>query len=438
MYERAKPRLEKRLGLFEATVYGIGIILGAGIYAIIGKGAGLAGNAIWLSFLIAAGVAALTGLSYAELSSMYPRTAAEYHYTKSAFNRRGLSFAIGWIMIIAGLVSSAAVALGFAGYFSHMFGTPIVPVAIALIGLLSLLSFIGMKESARFNIVATLIEFSGLLIIIALGAGYIGAPGIDYLESPGGLAGIMGAVTLIFFAFIGFEGVANISEETRDAARNIPKALLIALGVSTLMYILVSLSAVSVLGWEGLSASGAPLTSVAVEVLGPGILAAFSIIALFATGNTVLIMLIVVSRMLYGMARDEALPNALARLHHRRKTPHLAILAVFLAASGFAALGRIELAAMLTDIGIFTVYLFVNLSLVRLAMKGRRGMFRVPGSLGRVPILPVLGAASCVVMLAFFEPLVMLAEVGVVVLGYIIFRIGNKLGWSRRGLIPGL
>ena len=148
-----KIKLKKELGLTEAVLCGIGIILGAGIYVIIGPAAGLAGNALWLSFLLASTVAAFTGLSYAELSSMYPKAGAEFEYTKNAFGRR-IGFFVGWMTIIAGVVSASAVALGFAGYLfnlSPLIGLPQIPVvaaAILLIILCSFVVFIGIKQSA--------------------------------------------------------------------------------------------------------------------------------------------------------------------------------------------------------------------------------------------------------------------------------------------------
>ena len=228
--------LKKTLGLFETSVYGIGIILGAGIYAIIGEGAGITGNSLWLSFIIAAFIASFTGLSYAELSSMFPKTAAEYVYTKKAFNKDSLSFLIGWIFIWAGVVSAATVSIAFAGYFSRLFGTEIMPVAIGLIISLSILNFIGIKQSSRFNIISTIIEVSGLLIIIALGMNFIGSGNINYFDMPNGLNGLITSAALIFFAFIGFEDIVNISEETKNARSVIPRALLISLAVSTILY----------------------------------------------------------------------------------------------------------------------------------------------------------------------------------------------------------
>ncbi len=419
-------RLRRELGLFETTIYGIGVILGAGIYAIIGEGAGLAGNAVWLSFIIAAIVASFTGLSYAELSSMYPKTAAEYNYTRNAFRKEWLAFLVGFIMIVAGLFFSATVSIGFAGYFSALFGTPIILTAIGLIAILSFVNFIGIKQSSRINIISTLIEFSGLLIIIIIGLPFIGAAGVNYFESPLGMAGIMGAAALLFFAFIGFENVANISEEAKNATKIIPRALMLSLIISTILYILVAISAVSVLGWEALSASGAPLADVAVGAMGPSMYLVLSVIALFATGNTVLIMLIATSRMIYGIARNHS--SVLSRIHKKRGTPHFAILTVLILSSLATLLGDLGTVANMTNAGVFITYVFVNLSLIRMRFtrpKEERP-FKVPLNIGRLPILPVLGIASSFVMLLQFEPFILILEVFLISLGYLFFRVFVK------------
>lgn len=416
--------LRKELGLFETTIYGIGVILGAGIYAIIGEGAALAGNMLWLSFTIAAVVASFTGLSYAELSSMYPKTAAEYNYTREAFRKEWLAFLVGFIMIVAGLFFSATVSIGFAGYFSALFGTPIILTAVGLIALLSLVNFIGIKESSKVNIVSTLIEFSGLLIIILIGLPFIGAAGVNYLEAPMGMAGIMGAAALLFFSFIGFENVANISEEARNATKVIPKALMLSLAISTVLYILVSISAVSVIGWEALSSSSAPLADVAVAGVGPSMHLILSVIALFATGNTVLIMLIVTSRMIYGISREYS-RGLLSRIHPRRGTPHFAILAVFLLSSLATLMGDLSVVANMTNAGVFITYLFVNSSLIRMRYTKPRDErpFRVPLNIGRLPIPPVLGIGASLVMLAQFEPWLLVLESCLILIGYAVFRV---------------
>ncbi len=194
-----KPEhLKRELSLFQAVLYGLGVIIGAGIYVLIGKAAGMAGNSLWLSYLIAAVIASLTGLSYAELSSMFPRSSAEYIYTRKAFSNKLFSFSLSWFIIFIGAVSAAAVALGFGGYFQSIFGTPIVLNAAVLIILLSLLNFYGLKQSLRLNLLCVVITIAGLLLIIFMGLPYIGS--VNYFDMSFGFGGIMAAAAFIFFA----------------------------------------------------------------------------------------------------------------------------------------------------------------------------------------------------------------------------------------------
>ncbi len=419
-------KLRKELGLFQVTLYGVGIILGAGIYALLGIGAGVAGNAIWLSFVLGAFMAFFTGLSYAELSSMYPKTAAEYVYTKHAFNKNYLAFAVQWIMVIAVIISGSTVALGFAGYFQHAFGGEIITIAAGLIILLSIVNYIGMKESSEFNIVSMVIESGGLIIAIIVGAIFVmffPHQPIDYFALPStGLMGIISGTALIFFAYLGFEEIVNVSEETKKAKKVVPKALVIALAVSTVLYILVSLSAVTVLGWEKLSASKAPMTDV-VSVVIPEASFIYNIIALFATANTVLVILIVGSRMLYGLSRQNLMPESFS-LVAKRGTPYVSILIVMIASILVLFLGGIKTVALLTDAGLFIVYLFINASVIALRYRKPKAKreFRSPLSVGKMPMLPVLGIISSIAILFFFERELLLYEAVLVVAGFALYK----------------
>ena len=260
------PALKRELGLLEVTLSGVGIILGAGVYVLIGQAAGLAGNAIWLAFGLSAIMALLTGLSYAELSSMFPKAGAEYDYVTNAFNAR-LAFVIGWLVFLSGVLAAATVALGFAGYFSALTGIPMLMSAIVLLLVLTALLAQGVKETARVAVISTLIEVSGLVIIIAIGLPHLGS--VNYGEMPLGYSGLFAASALIFFAYQGFESMVKFSEETKKSETTVPKALILALAISVVLYVLVALSAVSVLGWQQLSVSTAPLADVVSATLGP-------------------------------------------------------------------------------------------------------------------------------------------------------------------------
>ena len=419
------PKLKKALGLFETTMYGIGIILGAGIYVLMGKAAGIAGNAVWLSFLVSAIIAALTGLSYAELSSMFPKSAAAFVYTSRAFRNKILSFVMGWLSVYIIIVSSAAVALGFGGYFSALTGVPAVTAAFALVAILSAINFWGIKESATLNVLFTIVELLGLALIIFLGFGYFGT--IDYFEAPAGLLGVMTAAILVFFAYLGFENLADVSEEVKDPSRTMPKALLLSVAVTTVIYTAVSISAVSILPWQQLGASSAPLADVANKAM-PGSANALSMIALFATANTVLFLLVAGSRILYGMSREHALHAALRRVHSTRSTPWIAVILIGLLTLAFTLTGNIQIVAELTNFGAFLVFMFINLSVIALRFKRPelKRPFRIPLNVGTIPLLPALGALFCFGMLFYFTIETALFGLFVAATGAIFYVISSR------------
>ncbi|MBI2542272.1 amino acid permease [Candidatus Woesearchaeota archaeon] len=438
----AKYKLKKGIGLLEATLYGVGIILGAGIYALIGVGAGIAGNALWMSFLVGAVIAAFTGFSYAELSSMYPKEAAEYVYTKHAFRKEWLSFAIQWVMLFTVGISAATVALGFAGYWSFLFGGKIIVISFALISVMSLINYFGIKESAKYNDISTFIEASGLLAIIILGAYYMGKnelfSSINFLESPNGAFGIFTATTIVYFAFIGFENLVNISEEAKNAHKTIPKALLISLAISTVIYILVSISAVGILGSGALAASKAPIAEAAEKVI-PKSSYVMSLIALFATSNTVLILLIVASRLLYGLSSNRMLPQFFSRIG-KRGTPFISIFTIALLAGLSILAGNIKKLAHLVDLGIFAVYISINLSVIILRYREPKAkrFFRIPFNIGRFPVMALCGILLNLGMLYFFDMTdfaygIILVFAGIA--AYLLFNI-KRLRASKSGKTP--
>lgn len=411
-----KIALKRELGLFEATFAGVGVILGAGIYALIGEAAGLAGNSVWISFGLAALIAIFTGLSYAELSSMYPKASAEYEYTNNAFGGR-LAFVIGWLIIFSGVVGASAVSLGFAGYFNALFGIPMIYSALVLIVILSFILFYGIKESAWIAILFTLIEAGGLILIFFIGVPFFG--NVDYLEMPNGLKGIFEASSLIFFAFIGFEGVVRLSEETRNPERNIPRALILALLISIILYISVAFSTVSVVGWERLSQSDAPFAMVAFVAMGNDAFVLLSVIALFATANTVLLLLLGASRMAYGMANSFSLPNTFAKVHPTRRTPWIAIFSVTALAVLFLFTGNIAFLASVTNYTLFLTFIVINAAVIWLRYKEPQlsRPFRMPINTGKLPVLPIIGLFSCLFMLLQMDITILIVGVSLTIVG---------------------
>jgi APA family basic amino acid/polyamine antiporter len=414
-----KVTLKRELGLIEVTLLGVGIILGAGIYALIGKAAGLAGNSVWLSFALASLIAVFTGLSYAELSSMFPRASAEYEYTSNAFGRR-LAFIIGWLIILSAVIGASTVALGFGGYFKALSGMPVVTSALLLIIALSFLLFWGVKESAWFAIISTLIESGGLILIIITGLPYLGK--VDYFEMPRGVAGVFQASALVFFAYTGFESIVKLSEETKIPEKTIPKGLILAILISIILYISVAISAVSVTGWQKLAASDAPFADLAFSAFGSDAFILLALIALFATSNTVLMMLLGASRIIYGMADSFTLPGILGSVHITRRTPWIAIFAAMLLSMLFIFAGDIAFVANVDNFTLFVTFFVINAALILLRYKEpqMRRSFKVPLVIGKFPVLPLFGIVFCVFMLFQLEWKVLLVGAVLVVIGLVL------------------
>src|SRR5688572_2301413 len=297
--------LARTLGLGSLTLYGIGMILGAGIYSVLGVAAGQAGHGLWLAFVIGAVLALLTGLSYAELSTTYPKAGAEYEYVGRALPaRREVASIVGLVMVFAGAGTAATVALAFAGYLGVLIDLPRWLAALALLALITGVNLVGARISSRVNAVLTLIEAGGLVLVVVLGAGDpdLGARAFDVAP-----ASVLVGAAMVFFAYLGFENVVALAEESRQPQRDLPRAILIGIGVTAGLYVLVALAAVALLPPERLAAADAPLAAAA-AVVHPAYATALGVVALFATANTGLIAVLTAGRVLFAMARDEQLP----------------------------------------------------------------------------------------------------------------------------------
>jgi len=412
-------KLERSLSLWEVTLMSVGIILGAGIYVLIGRAAGLAGNAVWLSFVIAAIVASFTGLSYAELSSRFPDAGAEYVYVRRSFGRHP-AWLVGWLIIAGSVIGGATVAMGFANYFAGLFGTAVLPVAFGALLICGVIVVAGIQETAFFTIIITLIETAGLVIIMAIGLPHLGNPA-DYAQMAQGIEGVLKAGVLIFFSYLGFESIARLAEETEQPQKNIPRAILLSIAITTVIYILVGIAAVSVVPPAQLAESGSPLAEIAETWLGQKSFLLLSLIALLSTFNTVLVMLLSASRLVYGIADENALPTIFSTVSARTRTPWVATVAVTAGALLFLSLGDLEMVANLTNFTIFAVFIAVNSALIyfRFNRPTREG-FRVPGSLGRVPVIPVLGILASVFMIANLSLQVLLLGGGLIAVGLLV------------------
>ena len=410
------------MGLVALTIYGVGDILGAGIYALIGEIVGAAGSYGWLSFAIAMFVAGLTGLAYAELGSRYPVSAGESYFCDRAFGRPVLSILIGWLVFCSGLISLATISRAFAEYFGELLpGLPAEFMIVGLISLLGVINFIGIRMSSGTNIVCTLIEILGLVIVLATGFLFLSSLG----EAPGmaepgefSWSRVLRGSTLAFFAFIGFEDMVNVSEEVRAPERNMPRAIIIASVVTGVLYMLVVIVATRVVPTNDLADSGAPLL-LAVQTAAPRFpLWLFSVIALFAVANTGLLNFITASRLVYGMSRHNLLPAWLGAVHPTTATPHRAIVVCYLTALLLALSGSLEALAGTTSLLLLSVFATMNASLLRIHIRrDPHDGFRIPS------VIPLCGLCFCIGLVPFVPTPSLFASGVVVVIGLF---LGNR------------
>lgn len=444
------PALKRTINLFHATMYGIGLILGAGIFVIIGDAAEIAGNLLWISFIISSFLAICTAFSYAELSSIFPKSAAEYIYVKNSFEKLSLSIFVGCLTIFVGVVSASAVAIGFSNYLSVFLPEyPPIIFSILIVAILSFINFYGIRESIWFNTIFTLIELSGLVIIIFIGFIFGNFSNVNFLESPisdkmpinnnnnnflSSIGLIFGASALIFFAYYGFENIPNIAEETKNPSKTISRAILLSIIITTIVYVLVVISSLSLVTWQELSSSNVPLSLVIETVFENKGNFIISIIALFATTNTVLMMLISSSRIIYGMSKDGALINFFSKIHKTRDTPWLATIMTALLSITviIVSSNNISSVSKIAVFGIFTVFAFVNLSLILLKLKKSSSYLSNSFSLlnyKRLPIFAIMGIIISFIMLLQFDSTTILSSL---VIMSILFFIGVSFAKSKK------
>src|SRR5450759_1727047 len=397
--EGAVP-LRRRLGLALLVLYGTGITVGAGIYVLIGAVAGHAGVYAPWSFVAAASVMALTVVSYAELSTRFPVSAGEAAYVRAAFQSRALSTAIGLLTVVIGVVSSAAVTLGSVGYIQQFIDLPQGLIVVSVIIALGAVAAWGILESVALASVFTIIEVGGLITVIVAGihAGLPIATTIAHAPPLNAMAmsGIVFGSLLAFFAFIGFEDLANVVEEAKVPHRDIPRAMILTLLISTILYVFVAAVAVSAGPIERLSSSSAPLSLVFREVTGVSP-ATISAIAIVATLNTTLAQMTMAARVVYGIARERELPAIFARVHPRTGTPLVATACVAASIVPLALLVPLTPLAEGTSLATLAVFALVNLALLRLRYRGVRS--NIPHV--TVPIwVPAAGLVTCVAMMA--------------------------------------
>jgi len=403
------------MGFFALVVFGVGDMIGAGIYGTIGKAAGLMGNAVWIGFVAAMFAALLTGLSYASIASRYPRAAGAAYVTQHAFHIPLVAYVVGLAVCASGMTSMAATGNVFAENIQALIpamksGAGKLAAIAVFLAVLTFINFWGIRESVWMNALCAFVEIGGLVFVIIVGSRFWGT--IDYFQTPpnvdlGAMLVVSGAV-LTFFAFIGFEDMLNVAEEVKNPSRTLPWGMMTAILIVTVLYISVAVTAVSVVPFDELKDTktyGAPfaqITRKASPWLGGSVFAA---ITLFAVTNTALINYIMGSRLLYGMSKQGLLPRWVGRVHPSRRTPHLAIFAVGLVVLTLAVVpnlagmiwpgGRwndaVDVLARSTALLLLSCFAVVNAALIVLKHRPGepKGQFEVP------TIIPLLGAIVC-------------------------------------------
>ena len=389
--------LKRNLTLPLLTLYGLGNILGAGIYVLVGKVAGIAGLGTPLAFLIAMLVAGLTAFSYMELAGRFPVSASVSVYLHKAFGRRWLSVLIGVAMILGGIASAAALSQGFAGYLRLYVNVPASAASVGIILVIGLIAIKGIKESAVLAAVFTLIEIIGLLLIIWVGRNaFTQAAVSDVLRIDPilGTGGVIAGAFLAFYAFIGFEDMVNVSEEVKNPRKTMPLAILFSLLISTVLYIIVVIVSVTIVSPQDLSTSSAPLALVYERTGAQGAIVLTSI-GLLAAVNGIVVQIIMGSRVLYGLAKQGWIHDKFLKLHKTNQTPIFATICIVAAMILATLTLPIVSLAKVTSLLLLGIFILVNASLISVKRKQKihKGYITVPIA---IPILGVIFSSGLI------------------------------------------
>ncbi len=392
--EHSSTGLKKSLGLFRLTVYGVGTIIGSGIYAVIAPAASEAGSAIWVSFLLAALASSFTALSYAELASALPSAGAEHNFLLRAFPKAPvIAFAIGFFIAIHGAATFATVALTFASYARPFVDVGVTSIALALIVTFTVVNLIGVKQASWINVTFTVFQVSCLVVLAIIGfsSETFSINISSSLSQPIVWDGVFAATAVIFFIYTGYEHMASMSEEAKRP-EDLWKAFLLALIITSVVYLAIIFSTLGIVRTEVLANSVDPLAA-AGRSQGVWLGYLITVAALLATANGVLSASLSVSRLLFGMSRAGDLPRALSKVSAASRTPYIALIVVMIVGAIFVVLGEIKTAASVSSFGALLVFALVNLATVILRFKDPQlpRPFKVPGKVGRVPILPCIG-----------------------------------------------
>jgi APA family basic amino acid/polyamine antiporter len=403
--------LKRAIGPKLLLLFIVGDILGTGIYALTGQVAAEVGGAAWLPFLVAFAVATVTAFSYLELVTKYPQAAGAALYVHKAFGIQFFSFIVCFVVMSSGITSASAASRAFAvnlvaGFKLDVGVGTVLLIAVAFILLVMAVNFRGVSESVMLNVVLTLVELSGLLFVILIGlwailggnADFSRVVAFDTPEDKGVLLAVSTATSLAFFAMVGFEDSVNMAEETKDPSRIFPRIMLTGLGITAVIYVLVSICAVAIVPIGELAGNETPLVTV-VQTAAPGfpISDLIPFISMFAVANSALINMMMASRLLYGMSKHGVVPSFLGRVHATRRTPWASIVVTTVIAAGLIVYVSLDtegsVVALLggtTSLLLLAVFAVVNA--VVLVLRRDRVEHK---HFNAGPALPVIGALAC-------------------------------------------
>jgi len=382
-------KFERTLGLFDAAAISVGAIIGAGIFVVTGIAAGLAGSALVISMLVAAIVSVLTALSFVELTAWQPKEGSIYEYAYQLISPFA-GFLVGWMWVLSNIFAGAAVSLSFAHYLTALF--PVLPaawVAAILCIAFTALNFFGIRQSARLNNFIVVAKLLILAFFVVFGLTYVKRA--NFIPFAPFKVGVLYGACFIFFAYGGFARVAIVADEIKDAKRNVPKAILLSLAISTIVYIFVGAVAVGLVGASELAGSNSPLTKAIGIAHNTAASSIISAGALLATASVLLTSILGVSRIAYAMAKRKDLPQALSKLHPQHNTPYYSI---WLTGTLMALLVLVIDLSRVVAISTFALlfyYSFANISALRLKVENRL----------YPRLIPILGTASCTALLIF-------------------------------------
>lgn len=385
-------KLNRALGFPLLVLYGLGTVVGAGIYAVIGEVAAGAGVYTPLTFLVAAAMALFSAMSLAELSARYPKAAGEAVFVREGFGLKPLSTFVGLLVVLSGIVSAATIINGAVGYVQALISLDRSIIVIVLAVSLGAIASLGVRQSVGAAAVISVIEVVGLLVVIWSGRLelvhlpeiYASAPPLDLSLFT---TGVMGGVLLAFFAFIGFEDMVNMAEEVKDPVRIMPRAILTVLALSSIIYVALALVIVAAMDMDALRDSGAPLADVFAQTSGlDGRI--ISLVAILAIINGGLVQIIMGARVIYGLTNQGSLPKVLGRVNAKTRTPVLATVIVSGIVLVLALAGTLSGLASITSLLLLTVFTLINLALLRI-----KARVAPPHGAPNYPwFVPVLGA----------------------------------------------